>query len=138
MMVTVLYLDDDAVSRLVFAREFRDLAEVLVIDDHETLSTINVAHIVLVICDRIMTPDWEAARDAFLLRVPQAIIVECSGGVGFGEQFAVPGAVASFSKYRMVELREFIRSALVALACPHRAVCAALHGQPCVNGECEK
>lgn len=116
--IRVLLIDDSAVDRLVATRELSGVPGLFVADDPESLDALDVRDIEIVISDRMLTADWEAARDRLLLRVPSAIVVEFSGGVGLNDYAAVATASVSFSKYEHAQLRQWLLGGGSPVACP--------------------
>ena len=77
--------------------------------------TIDLKRLVLVVTDRMLSLDWQAARDALLLRVPGVRVVEWTNSAGISDDFRLARAVATFPKSGDgVELKNLIQESLTS------------------------
>ena len=75
--IRIVLINDSAVDRLAITRKLGDIPGFLVVGDPAWLDVMDVMDITIVISDRMLTLDWRDARDRFMLRVPQAKLIEC-------------------------------------------------------------
>ena len=117
MKPLIVIIEDCPIQREV-TRRTMGTSGVVIPDSPEAVTSVEISRVCLVVTDRFMPLDWEAARDSLLAMLTDVKVVEwtsSAGLLGISDEHQLPRASAVYPKSGdCSELKQLIQESLAA------------------------